>query len=89
LKERYKFNDPKEVKLLVSQTLQAVEKKVLDYLDGDLETAFKNPDLLQTLDDELKAEEDSEWCDRELNHYSSEEEEWRDRIADLEYVDEM
>ncbi len=89
LKERERFNDPKEVKLLVSQVLQAVERKMHEYLDGDLETAFHCPSLLQTLDDELNAEEDSEWCNRELNHHSSKEEDWRERIAKLEYAEEI
>lgn len=85
LKEKERFNDPREVKLVVGQVLERVQTRMLAYLDGDLETAVKFPDKLQSLDDELEDEEDSEWCTRELNHYTAEEEKWRERISNLDY----
>ena len=57
--------------------LERVQMRMLAYLDSDLETAVKFPDKLQSLDDELEDEEDSEWCTDELNHYTAEEEKWR------------
>ena len=91
LKEKERFNDPLEVKLVMAQVLELIQKRILAYLDGDLETAIKFPERLQELDDELEGEENSEWCERKLNHYSEKEEEWRDRIANVSdpYPDEI
>lgn len=89
LYERERFNDEREVKLVVGQALQKTEQRILAYLDGDLETAMKFPNLLQTLDDELNLEEESDWCYRDLNHHSCNEEEWRNRMSSLDYEAEM
>jgi len=89
LKEKRKFNDPKEVRMIVGQVLEEVHNRIIAYLDGDLETVVKFPDILETLDDELEGEEASEWCKRELNHHSGKEDEWRDRMSDLDYQPEM
>ena len=89
LKEKERYNDPKEVKIIIGQALECIEKRILAYLDGDLEKAYNSPTLLQTLDDELEEEEDSDWCERELNHHSSKEEEWRERLSEYEYIGEM
>lgn len=56
----------------------------MSYLDGDLESSMKFPEMLQTLEDEIEEEEESEWSSRELNHFSKAEDHWRDRIASLE-----
>jgi GTPase Era involved in 16S rRNA processing len=85
LNEKKRFNDPSEVKLVMVQLLQRVQTRMLAYLDGDLETSVKFPHVLQTLDDELQDEEESEWCNRELNHYTEEEDTWRERLSDLDY----
>jgi hypothetical protein len=45
---------------------------------------MKFPEKLQTLEEELEDEDDSEWAERELNHYTEQEDKWRDRIATLE-----
>lgn len=85
LKEKARFNDASEVKLVIGSMLQQVQRRMCAYLDGDLETAVKMPQVLQTLDEELEDEEDSDWCDRVLNHYTEKEEDWRERLSSLEY----
>ena len=87
LEEKEKLNDPNEVKLLVTHVLQKVQERTNAYLDGDLETAIKFPNVLQDLDDELQEEEDSEWCNRFLSHHASEEgkEKWRNCLAEIDY----
>ena len=84
LLEKEKFNDPKELKVVVSQVLYEVEQRIISYLDGDLECSMKFPEKLQTLDDEIDEEEESEWSKKELNHYTEAEDQWRDRIANFE-----
>lgn len=83
LKEKEKFNDADEVKKVIGKMLLQVQCRMEAYLDGDLETSLKMSDILQTLDEELLDEEDSEWCTRELNHHSSAEDEWRKRLSIL------
>lgn len=80
LQEKDKFNDPKELKHVVSEILWFIEKRMIAYLDGDLECSIKFPDKLQTLEDEIIAEEDSEWSTKELNHFTEGEEKWRESI---------
>ena len=82
--EKAKFNNPAELKLVVSQVLWHVERRIVSYLDGDLESAMKFPEKLQTLEEELEEEDESEWATRELNHYTEHEDNWRNRIASLE-----
>jgi len=82
--EKAKFNNPAELKLVVTQVLWHVERRIVSYLDGDLESAMKFPEMLQTLEEELEEEDDSEWSSRELNHYTENEDDWRNRIAALE-----
>jgi hypothetical protein len=79
LNGKKKLMDPREVKLIVGNVLHEVGKRVISYLDGDLETASKFPDALQDLEEELEAEEDSEWCSRRLGNNATldEEESWR------------
>ncbi len=89
LEEKERFNDPKEVKMVMGQLLQRVQRRIISYLDGDLETAVKLPHILQDLDDELDEEEDSEWSSRELNHFSDSEEDWRNMLSKLEYPDQI
>ena len=89
LDEKMKFNNPMELKSIVGTILYEIEKRLNSYLDGDLESAMKFPDMLQTLDDEIEDEENSDWAGKELNHHTEMEEGWRDRIAgmDGEYPD--
>ncbi len=82
--EKAKFNNPAELKVVVQQVLWHVQERIKSYLDGDLESAMKFPEKLQTLEEELEDEDDSEWAERELNHYTEQEDKWRDRIATLE-----
>ena len=84
LEEKMKFCNPIELKSIVGTILYEIEKKILSYLDGDLMSAIKFPEKLQTLDDEIDEEDNSEWREKELNHYSESEDHWRDRIADFE-----
>ena len=91
LVEKLKFHDVKELKLVVSTMLSDIESRLKNYLDGDLESSLKFPDRLQTLNDEIEEEDESEWSQRDLNFYSEREEEWRNNIADMEgeYPDEI
>ena len=84
LQEKEKFNDPHTLKEVVMQILWHMEKRILSYLDGDLEAAMKFPETLQTLEEEIDEEEESEWSTRELNHYTEAEDNWRNLIARLE-----
>ena len=74
----------KEKKILDGTILYEIEKRLNSYLDGDLEPAMKFPDMLQNLDDEIDDEDNSYWAGKELNHHSEMEDEWRNRIADIE-----
>lgn len=84
LKERKKLTDPGELKGIVTNMLWSLQKQMLSYLDGDLGSAMKCPDNLQTLEEEIDNEDSSDWALRELNFHSEKEDLWRDRIADLE-----
>lgn len=84
LQDKQKFNNPAELKVVVMDVLWHVEQRIMSYLDGDLESSMKFPEMLQTLEDEIDEEEESEWSSRELNHYTEAEDHWRDRIASLE-----
>jgi Dynamin family len=84
LDEKMKFNDPAELKSIVAIILYDIETRINSYLDGDLESAMNFPSTLQTLDDEIDEEENSEWAEKELNHHTAEEDVWRDLIARYE-----
>ena len=79
------FHDPNYLRLQVGNLLQDVCDRIKDYLDGDLETAAKFPELLMDLDKELELEEDSEWYDQALgkNATIEEEETWRNIIQKM------
>lgn len=83
LEEKKKFLDPMELKSVVGTILFEIEKRINSYLDGDLESAIKFPEMLQTLDEEIDDEENSEWAGREMNQYTEAEDSWRNRIADF------
>lgn len=84
LKERERFMNPSELKSIVRDVIWHLNKRVGDYLDGDLESSMKFPDKLQSLEDEVEAEDESEWAERELNHYTASEDKWHNRIASLD-----
>lgn len=81
LLKKKKLTDPHELKFIVQDVLLSVENKLLDYMDGDLQSAMKFPQALQSLNDEIDEEEDSEWSTRELNYHTENEDHWRERIA--------
>jgi len=83
LLEMQKMSDPAELRLIAQDMLHEVEEKVKSYLDGNLETSLKYTGSLQTLDEELEDEFESEWCDRVLNQFSSGENGWRELIEDM------
>jgi Dynamin family. len=85
LRCKKKLMDPREVKIIVGEVLHEVGKRINSYLDGDLETASKFPDVLRDLEEELEEEEESEWCLRRLGTSATleEEEEWRTLIDTL------
>ena len=84
LLDRQKFTSVAELKVLVNNMLFRLQERILNYLDGDLELAKKFPAKLQTLEDEVEEEEESDWRRKTLNCHSEKEDEWRDRVARLE-----
>ena len=80
ISEKLKFNEAANLKTVVGQLLVHINKKMLKYLDGDLTSSIKFPEKLQTLDEEIDQEEESEWAEKDLNHYSEAEDTWRDKI---------
>ena len=84
LLDRQKFTSVPELKVLVNKMLFRLQERILNYLDGDLELAKKSPAKLQTLEDEVDEEEESDWQGKTLNCHSAKEDEWRERIAKLE-----
>jgi hypothetical protein len=90
LKEKQKFCDPVELKGIVKDMLHQLQQRVANYLDGDLISAIKYRDQLQTLDDEIEKEEDSDWANEELNFHTEKEDKWRDHMAKMkEYPKEI
>jgi len=84
LEDREKFNDPQNLRNVVTRMLFEIQERILNYLDGDLELSLKFPEKLQTLEDELDDEELSEWSTKPLNHHSEKEDHWRDRVTNLD-----
>ena len=84
LRDKKKFNDPQNLRNVVTRMLFQIQRRILDYLDGDLELSLKFPEKLQTLDEEMDDEEDSEWSTKRLNHHSEKEDDWRARASMLE-----
>ncbi|CAB9496731.1 Dynamin-related protein [Seminavis robusta] len=84
LLDRKKFNDAQNLRNIVSHMLYHIQKRMESYLDGDLAISLKFPGKLQTLEDEIDEEEDSDWCSKELNFHSQKENHWRDRVSKLE-----
>lgn len=87
LEEKKKMSSPSEVKLVANQMLFQIQSKLRSYLDGNLAVASKFPEMMQTLDDEIDEEDESDWRLKRLNHHMDKEDEWRDRIAKLEDSD--
>eukprot|EP00977_Amphora_coffeiformis_P000076 scaffold19_cov169-Amphora_coffeaeformis.AAC.1 len=87
LEEKKKMSSPNEVKLVANQMLFQIQSKLKSYLDGNLAVASKFPEKMQTLDDEMDEEEESDWKVRRLNHHMDKEDEWRECIANLEDSD--
>lgn len=87
LEEKKKMSSPSEVELVANQMLFQIQNKLKSYLDGNLAVADKFPDMMQSLDDEIDEEEESDWKVKRLNHHMDKEDEWRDRIANLEETD--
>jgi hypothetical protein len=90
LKEKQKFTNPDELKGVVKEMLHNLQERVTAYLDGDLFSAMKFKDKLQTLADELDEEEESPWSLQELSFHTGKEDKWRNHIADMEeYPEEI
>ncbi|CAB9501388.1 dynamin-like protein C-like [Seminavis robusta] len=84
LLEKKKFKNPSELKHVAGEILYEIEHKLNSYLDGDLQASINFRDRLQTLDEEIAEEEVSEWSTKDLNHYTEDEDVWRERIAGFE-----
>ncbi|CAD7922318.1 unnamed protein product [Amoebophrya sp. A25] len=81
MKERQKYNDPKELRIIVTDVVHKLQQRIFTYLDGSMEIAMKFPERLQTLEEEIVDEEESDWANRELNHFTEEENAWREHIT--------
>jgi hypothetical protein len=86
LNDRKKFTDAQNLRTVVTRMLYHIQDRILSYLDGDLELALKFPDKLQSLEEEIYEEEESDWATKELNFHSEKEDHWRDRIVKLEDI---
>lgn len=85
LKEKQKFTDPAELKVVVKDMLTSIQERVAAYLDGDLLSSLKYTERLQTLEEELFQEEETYWAmGEDLNHHTDKEESWRSHIAEME-----
>lgn len=86
LKDKQRFTDPQELKVIVHDMLYFIQQRLLSYMDGDLESALAFPEKLQSLEDEIENEEESDWEKKELNFHTQKEDRWRDRIEELKGV---
>eukprot|EP00934_Nitzschia_sp_Nitz4_P001715 Nitzschia sp. Nitz4//scaffold22_size323478//212631//215111//NITZ4_000559-RA/size323478-processed-gene-0.415-mRNA-1//1//CDS//3329543091//1715//frame0 len=89
LLDRKKFTDPSHIRDVITRLMYEVQERMISYLDGDLKSSMKFPERLLTLHEEIEEEEDSDWVDRELNHHTDNEDEWRDRVAQLKRYPEI
>lgn len=90
LNDRRRFSDPQNLRNIVNQMLFEIQQRIIAYLDGDLTSSLKFPDKLQTLDEEIDDEEESDWATRELNFHTEKENHWRDIVSELEsFPDEI
>jgi hypothetical protein len=80
LKEKQKFTDPAQLAVVATDLVFRLQERVLAYLDGDLQTAKKYPERLQSLDEEIDEEEESDWAFKDLNHHTEKENQWRDNL---------
>jgi hypothetical protein len=85
LRERLKFSNPGELKEVVIFFLSEIQKAIQSYLDGNMKASINYPDWARTLEEEIQDEEESEWCNMELNHHTDLEDRWRDILASLDY----
>jgi len=83
LKERLKFSDPGELKTIVILFLSEIQKRITTYLDGSMKASITFASRSLTLAEEIDDEEDSEWCDMELNHHTDFEDNWRCLVAGI------
>lgn len=83
LLQKNKFSDPAHLRLVALEMWVEIRRRITDYLNGDLASSIKYPEKLQTLDDEIEEEDDSEWSQRDLNHLTEAENDWRTSIANL------
>jgi hypothetical protein len=68
--------------------LVLVQRRLSAYLDGDLMSALKFPEKLQTLDDEIESEDSSDWSSKPINFHSVKEDDWRDSIQRMVMEDD-
>ena len=84
LKEKQKFTDPAELKVVMNDMLHCLQERVVSCLDGNLLSAIKCTDQLQTLEDEIDEEEDSLWSDKHLDDCSENEDSWRSKMSEMD-----
>lgn len=84
LKEKLQLSDPILLQGMVANMVRKLELRIIAYLNGDLVSAMKFPEKLQTLEKEISEEEESDWSPRILNHHTDSEDKWRDRVAEMD-----
>ena len=84
LKEKLKFTDPTELRVIVKDMLICIQERLTAYLDGDLQAAMKFEGKCQTLEEEVDEEETSNWAEATLNFHTEKEDQWRSHIAEME-----
>jgi Dynamin family len=89
LKDKLQFSDPVRLQGVVAKMVFQLNLRIQAYLDGDMNSAMKFPEKLRTLTEEIFEEEDSDWTHRVLNHHTDNEDEWRERVADLDPPDDI
>lgn len=83
LLHQQKFSDPVYLREVAFMMWVDIRRRITNYLDGDLASSIKYPDKLQTLEEEIFEEENSEWSSKDLNQLTCAEDDWRTSIANL------
>ena len=75
-----RLSDSKHLKQVVENLLIPLQKRIVGYLDGDLTVGTNK---LQTLEEEVREERESDWQFKKFEMHSENEEDWRKRIPTI------
>ena len=79
--EKMKMYDPTELKSALPTLLTQLEKRLMEYIEGDFSVARKFGAQFQTLQEELEAEGKAKWSNHGLNYHFDTEKNWRDGLV--------